>query len=383
MQDTRPYWKIAVSLLFSLTATILFVYVGWKLALYFMPFVIGWVISVIGSPIAKWLEKRLKIKKKLGSALIIILVLAAIVGTLYVGIGKLIEEIGNFIRSFPEMYQELESGIDQIGNTLTGILRLLPAGVRQAGNALIVNFDEYMGEFINRISEPTMSVAGGVVKQIPAILVGFIVAVMSAYFFIADREEVLAWCDRVAPEAIKDRMKLVNHNFRYAVGGYVKAQLKIMVVVAVILLIGLNVIGVKYTVLLSILISFVDMIPFLGTGTIMIPWFLYKFLIGNYEIGVGLVVLYVITQVTRQLIQPKLVGDSMGLNPLLTLFLLYWGYKLGSVIGLLVSVPIGMIVINMYKAGAFDYLLDDVKILMEGVLSLRKRDEEKGKIAKK
>ncbi len=128
MQDTRPYWKIAVSLLFSLTATILFVYVGWKLALYFMPFVIGWVISVIGSPIAKWLEKRLKIKKKLGSALIIILVLAAIVGTLYVGIGKLIEEIGNFIRSFPEMYQELESGIDQIGNTLTGILRLLPAG---------------------------------------------------------------------------------------------------------------------------------------------------------------------------------------------------------------------------------------------------------------
>lgn len=383
MQDTRPYWKIAVSLLFSLTATILFVYVGWKLALYFMPFVIGWVISVIGSPIAKWLEKRLKIKKKLGSALIIILVLAAIVGTLYVGIGKLIEEIGNFIRSFPEMYQELESGIDQIGNTLTGILRLLPAGVRQAGNVLIVNFDEYMGEFINRISEPTMSVAGGVVKQIPAILVGFIVAVMSAYFFIADREEVLAWCDRVAPEAIKDRMKLVNHNFRYAVGGYVKAQLKIMVVVAVILLIGLNVIGVKYTVLLSILISFVDMIPFLGTGTIMIPWFLYKFLIGNYEIAVGLVVLYVITQVTRQLIQPKLVGDSMGLNPLLTLFLLYWGYKLGSVIGLLVSVPIGMIVINMYKAGAFDYLLDDVKILMEGVLSLRKRDEEKGKIAKK
>lgn len=383
MQDARPYWKIAVSLLFSLTATILFVYVGWKLALYFMPFVIGWVISVIGSPIAKWLEKRLKIRKKLGSALIIILVLAAIVGALYLGIGKLIEEIGNFIKSFPEMYQELEEGIQKIGDTLTGILRLLPEGVRQAGNALIVNFDEYMGEFINRISEPTMSVAGGVVKQIPSILVGFVMAVMSAYFFIADREEVLAWFDKVAPEAIKDRMKLVNHNFRYAVGGYIKAQLKIMVVVAVILFIGLNVIGVKYTSLLAILISFVDMIPFLGTGTIMIPWFLYKFLVGNYQIAAGLLVLYVITQVIRQLIQPKLVGDSMGLNPLLTLFLLYWGYKLGSVIGLLVSVPIGMIVINMYKAGAFDYLLDDVKILIEGILSLRRKDEEKGKITKK
>ena len=122
---------------------------------------------------------------------------------------------------------------------------------------------------------------------------------------------------------------------------------------------------------MSILIALVDMLPFFGTGTILIPWIIYKFMVGSYKMAAGLLILYIVTQVVRQVIQPKLVGDSMGLNPIVTLVLLYIGYKVGSVVGLLLAVPIGMIVINMVKAGAFDYIIDDVKILAEGILSLR------------
>ena len=89
---------------------------------------------------------------------------------------------------------------------------------------------------------------------------------------------------------------------------------------------------------------------------------------------IGLLILYGVTQLVRQLIQPKLVGDSMGLRPLPTLSLLFIGYKVGSVLGMIFAVPIGMIIINLYKAGAFDYILDDVKILAEGVLSLREKE---------
>lgn len=89
----------------------------------------------------------------------------------------------------------------------------------------------------------------------------------------------------------------------------------------------------------------------------------------------GLVVIYGVSQLVRQLIQPKLVGDSMGLNPLYTLFLLYLGYRVGSVLGMIFAVPLGLIVMNLYKAGAFDYILDDVEILVEGILSLRNRSD--------
>ena len=89
---------------------------------------------------------------------------------------------------------------------------------------------------------------------------------------------------------------------------------------------------------------------------------------------VGLLILYAVTQIVRQLIQPKLVGDSIGLNPLFTLVLLYAGYKMGGLFGMIFAVPLGMIVVNLYQAGAFDYILDDVKILAEGIISLREGD---------
>ena len=89
----------------------------------------------------------------------------------------------------------------------------------------------------------------------------------------------------------------------------------------------------------------------------------------------GLIVLYGITQLVRQLIQPKLVGDSMGMKPLVTLVFLYAGYRIGGVFGMIFAVPVGLIAINLYKAGAFDYILVDVKILLEGVLSLRNQNE--------
>ena len=85
----------------------------------------------------------------------------------------------------------------------------------------------------------------------------------------------------------------------------------------------------------------------------------------------ALVVIYVVTQVVRQLLQPKLVGDSVGLNPLVTLILLYVGYRMGGILWMILAVPIGMVLINMCQAGAFDYITDDVKILIDGILGLR------------
>ena len=116
----------------------------------------------------------------------------------------------------------------------------------------------------------------------------------------------------------------------------------------------------------------------------MIPWAVYQFFMGDYKMTVSLIVLYVITQVVRQLLQPKMVGDSVGLNPLVTLLLLYTGYKAGGLIWMILAVPVGMVLINMCQAGAFDYIFDDVKILVEGILGLQESEnqiqEEKGGI---
>ena len=371
LNDDRPYWKVIVSLAFSLVGTLLFLYLGYKLLGFFMPFVIGWFIAYIASPVVNWLEKRVKIVKKLGSVIMIVGVLAAVCFIIYFIISTLWKEISFLIQDMPGMYRDLESGLSQIGNSMEGVFGKLPDGVQEGWHTMVANFDEMMGELMSRISEPTVSAAGRFAKSIPSVLVATIVTFISAYYFIAEREDVIRWSKKVAPDALVSRMTMVIDNLKFAVGGYLKAQLKIMVVVYIILVVGFIILNIHFSFLLGLLIALLDFLPFFGTGTALIPWAIYQFFMGNYKLVVGLVILYAVTQLVRQLIQPKLVGDSMGLRPLLTLFLLYTGYKIGGVFGMIFAVPIGMIAINLYKAGAFDYILDDIKILAEGILSLR------------
>lgn len=371
MENRCPYWKVCLRLLFSILATVLFVVAVIALIRFFMPFVIGWIIAAIAAPLVNLLEKKLKIVRKLGSALIVILVLAAVIGVLYLGISRIVSEISDLVKNFPQIYAQLENGFGQAGNTLSGIFDRLPDGIQNGWDRVTSNLDQYMGRLVSGGGEPTVMAAGNLAKRVPSYLLSFLVTVLSAYFFIVQREEVLGWIKRTAPESVRKRMTLVTDNLKYAVGGYFKAQFKIMAVIFLLLLVGLGFLGTGYFVLVALLIAFLDFLPFFGTGTVLIPWAVYSFFMGNYKLTVALLILYVITLVVHQLLQPKLVGDSVGLNPLVTLILLYIGYRIGGVLWMILAVPIGMVLINMCRAGAFDYIFDDVRILARGILELR------------
>ncbi len=374
MENNRPYWKVALSLLLSLGGTILIIVVGVKLLRFFAPFVIGYIISLIANPLVRFFEEHIKLRRKHGSILIIIGVLAAIVAVFYFGGGKLISEVQKLMMDSPEIYQDMENTFNTVGGKLEGVFERLPEGVQLGLSDARGNLDQTMGKLISAVSEPTMDAAGSFATRVPSLLVAAVVALVSAYFFIAQREQVLETVRRIVPEPIAKRIAIIADGLKYAVGGYFKAQLKIMVVIAVILLAGFLILGVHYAVLVCILVAFMDFLPFFGTGTILIPWAVVAFLTGDYKRMIGLLILYVIALVVHQAIQPKMVGDTLGIDPLPTLAFIYIGYKMGGIIWMILAVPIGMIVINLYKAGAFDYILDDVKILVKGILDLRKTD---------
>lgn len=371
MESNRPYWKVIVSLALSLLATALVVGIGITGIRIFAPFVVGWIIACIANPVVCWLDKKLKIKRKLGSALMIVLVIGAVIGLAYLVISMLIREIGGWIVSLPAVFQSMTVEMQELADDLNGIVKVLPQSVIDAGNGFVDNLGDVLGGLARNLSEPTMSFAGIVAKQIPSIVIGIFMVILSAYFFVADRESVLVWVKKVTPDAVYQRMSMAISYFKFAVGGYFIAQFKIMAVVSTILFVGLSLLKVEYALVLAILIGLLDFLPFFGTGTAFVPWCIYTVLTGNYMRALFLLIIYVITQVVRQLIQPKLVGDEVGLKPLPTLLLIYVGYKLGGFLWMILAVPLGMILINMYKSGGFDYILDDVKILVKGIKSLR------------
>ena len=128
MERKRPYWQVAVSLMFSILATAAFIILGVKAIGFLMPFVVGWIISAIATPLVNWLEKRLKIVKKLGTAMIVIMVIGLIVLVGYFAVSRIAAEVTDLIQNFPDIYAQLEEGMREIGNTLSGAFSRLPPG---------------------------------------------------------------------------------------------------------------------------------------------------------------------------------------------------------------------------------------------------------------
>ena len=120
MERKRPYCQVAVSLMFSILATAAFIILGVKAIGFLMPFVVGWIISAIATPLVNWLEKRLKIVKKLGTAMIVIMVIGLIVLVGYFAVSRIAAEVTDLIQNFPDIYAQLEEGMREIGNTLSG-----------------------------------------------------------------------------------------------------------------------------------------------------------------------------------------------------------------------------------------------------------------------
>ena len=118
MERKRPYWQVAVSLMFSILATAAFIILGVKAIGFLMPFVVGWIISAIATPLVNWLEKRLKIVKKLGTAMIVIMVIGLIVLVGYFAVSRIAAEVTDLIQNFPDIYAQLEEGMREIGKYL-------------------------------------------------------------------------------------------------------------------------------------------------------------------------------------------------------------------------------------------------------------------------
>lgn len=372
MKKSTKYLKIALNLLVAVLVLVLVLVVIPKVLVFFLPFVIGWIISMIVNPIVKLLERRIKIVRKHSSMITIIVVLALVITLGYFAGAKLVSESINFVNSLPEIYENFKEDFEKISDNMQGFYNRLPVEVQENISKSTEDFASYIGSAVQAIGEPTVAAAGKFTKKVPEIFIGIIMCILSAYFFTADKDGILEALSRHIPSGIWNRGVEIVGDLKHVVGGYFKAQFKIMGVVYILLVIGLFIMKVDYALLIALLISFLDMLPFFGTGTVLIPWAILRVLSKDYIMAAGLIILYLVTQLVRQVIQPKIVGNTIGMNPLATLFFMYIGYKFNSIIGMIIAVPIGMILINLYKAGAFDNQIRCIKELAKDIDEFRK-----------
>lgn len=366
------YLKAVTNLALAVIVLLLIIYVIPKVAVFFTPFICGWIIAWIAGPLVKFCEDKLKIRRKTGSAAVIVLAIALVVLAIYLIGAKLIKEGTGLIQDLPMMWDGLMAEISVATDKLSTIYERFPLDVQQTLTEIKDGASETVGSVIEKISSPTIEAVSNFAKRLPTVIIAVIMCLLSAYFFVADKAQVSEWIRKVAPKGMVGRYDIVRRSVVRAVGGYFKAQFKIELWIYLLLVVGLSFLKVRHVLLISAGIALLDILPFFGTGTVMVPWAIIKLLSGDYKMAIALVVIWGVGQLVRQIIQPKIVGDSIGVPPIPTLFLLYIGFKLGGVIGMIVAVPVGLILYTMYEEGVFDTTKNSILILVNGLNRFRK-----------
>ncbi|MBO5094718.1 MAG: sporulation integral membrane protein YtvI [Lachnospiraceae bacterium] len=375
-QPWKRYIKVIMNLTLAAAVLLLCIFVLPRLLIFFLPFLIGWVIAGIANPLVRFFEEKLRIKRRTGSAFVIVSVIALVILAGYFILSKLLGMTVTIIGALPEMWEQLETEFREIGRNMNDLYDSLPVEVRDSIIKIGEKTDSYIAGLVGSIGTPTVNAVGNFARNIPNMLISVIMCLLSSYFFVAEKETIGQFCQRCIPRQIREKWRIVINSLTGAVGGYFKAQFKIEIWIFLLMLVGFLLLRISYAPVIAFLIAVLDFLPFFGAGAVMIPWAVIKALGGDYRMALWLLVIWGVGQLVRQIIQPKIVGDSVGIAPLPTLFLLFIGYKCAGVAGMILSVPIGIIVININRAGIFDNVKLSVRILVAGLNRFRRFDAE-------
>ena len=376
MKRWEIYLDIIMELLVILAGALLLIFVLPKAIVFLWPFVAGWIISMMAHPVIEYLEKKVKLPKKFGSAILIAAVITGIIVVLYFAVRGIALQVIGFIQDAPDIRHEIMRQGMIFQKKIEQVLSILPPSFGKQFDQWSGSIGELFKKAASSAGDYGVAHAGGVAKGVTSGLLGLVVMLFAAYMFSLEREKLIAWYEKCIPGFVKHKINVFMKNSVGVLVSYCLAQLKIMIVIIAILWIGFFIAGIGHSFIYSVLVGIVDIFPILGTGTVIIPWAIFKLITGDIKTAVILLIIYAICLVLKQVLQPKMMGDSMGISALTTIFLIYVGLKFGGLGGMLLALILGMFVINLYRLGVFDRKIAFFKRRFE-MLTINSEEEEK------
>lgn len=368
----KKYGKACVNLILVVVVALGCIFLVPKIMLVFMPFIIGWFLAWLATPFVNFCEEKLKIKRKISSIFVLISVIAGVVFLICYITNRFLVEVSDLLRILPGMWDNMKMEFVGFAGRWSGLIEKLPEEMVDGMNKLGQSLGEETGVLIGKLSMPSMDA----VFHIPEIIIGVVMCLLSAYFFVAEKDYVTTFLKKKIPRDWQKKSRLLKQITGDVIVGYLKAQLKIEFWVYLVMAAGFLLLKVPYGYLIALPIAFLDFLPVFGTGTVLIPWTILKLLWGEYMYALALFGIWGISQLVRQVIQPKVIGDSMGMATVPSLILLYVGYRLAGVAGMIVAVPLGILMMAMNRAGFFDNSKKSFLILWHGLHTFRQFTDE-------
>ena len=312
-----------------------------KCATLIAPFIVAYLVSIMVEPLVRFFTKRMRMSRTIASTVSVLLVVAILFTVVGVVSIKLIVEARDFAIQLPGMYNGLVTRVDETMKMLDDRYDFFDADTVRMINEVFANVRTQLFGLVNTITRGVWATA----VSLPQVIVTLIVTLLGTFFMVRDRSKLAVIMHRQLPESYIRRFTAIRDDLFSALFGYIRALLILMTVTFIELTIGFSLVGVEYAILFALIISILDALPVLGTGTFVVPWALYNFAVGEYRTAIGLLVVFCFVWVVRQLLEPHIVGDQIGIHPLLTLLSMYLGMQWMGVLGMIAG-PVLLIVLR-------------------------------------
>ena len=324
------------------------------MAMWMMPFVLAFVVAALLQKPLKWLVKITKGSRKFFSVCLVILMVLLLAGLVALVGWQLVAWIVRFVGD-PDNIQGIQSLITEITGSLqsflSGLAGGLPEGLATSLNEGLAATSQQLIGIVSSSLSSIASAAVNITAEMPAVLVSFIMWIVASVFLTIDYHQVTGFFLRQMPDRWADVVMQTRELCTQTLFKLLKTYALLILSTFVELLVGFLIMGVDHAVLLAALIAVVDILPVLGTGTVLIPWSVLALISGYVPLGIGLAVLYVAITVIRNILEPRLISNQIGLHPLVTLFFLYLGLQAAGILGMLLFPVVVMILVQLQDRG--------------------------------
>lgn len=325
------------------------------------PFIIAVILALIINPAVNFFEKKLKFPRSLSVIVSLLLLVSALAGLVTVLVTEVISGTTYLTNVIPLNIELITTYIENvvfdsilpIYDRIANFYENLDPSMKETIVNNIKSFGSSLAEFTSSLVTSILTGLKNVISSLPTFATVLIFSTLATFFISKDWERLKKMAHKIIPKKIVTSSKEISKELFKALGGYVRAQLTLISMTGIIVLIGLLILKVKFAITIAIAIAFVDLLPYLGTGFVFVPWIIYSFIVGESSFAIGLLILYIVVLIQRNLMEPKILSNSIGLDPLATLVSLFIGFKLIGFLGLIVG-PVALVLIKtLHTTGIF------------------------------
>ncbi len=316
----------------------------------FLPFLLAGLLALAAEPLVRSMERKLHLPRNAASGIGVLICLALTVLIVLILCALLLKQLSNISSFLPDWEEAAMSGLNSLESFLLSYAQKAPASVSPILTHGVEGVFGNGSMVVDQIVAKLLSLASGVLSQIPDSALSFGTWILASFMLSAKLPKLHLWIKGKIPSHWRAQYFPAAKRLKKNLLGWLWAQLKLTAITLFILCTGFLLLGIDHAPLWAFLISLVDALPILGTGTILMPWSLICFLQGNPPLALGLLGIYAAAVLTRSTLEPRLIGKELGLDPLVTLLAMYAGYRLWGIIGMLFS-PLLVITLTQLATG--------------------------------